>query len=116
MVDADLLAAIRGTLEGQRDGLRRDLSEHGADPDSGELSFDDDVGFADRSHSSEERSRLIAVVETLRSNLRDVDIALMRLASGEYGICERCGRPIAPERLEAIPWARLCIECKRTGG
>ena len=113
MVDEVLLAAIRTTLETQRDGLRRDLAEHGADPDSGELAFDDDAGFADRSHSTEERSRLIAVVETLRSNLRDVDLALTKMSSGRFGACEQCGRPIAAERLEAIPWARLCIDCKK---
>jgi RNA polymerase-binding protein DksA len=116
MLDAALLATIRTSLQAQREGLRREVSEHGADPDSGELVFDDDAGFADRSHSSEERSRLIAVVEALRSNLRDVDIALAKLTSGRYGICERCGRSIAAERLEAIPWARLCIDCKRAGG
>jgi len=32
---------------------------------------------------------------------------------GTYGVCERCGQPIAVERLEAIPWARLCIGCKQ---
>jgi DnaK suppressor protein len=115
MVDEALLAEIRITLETQQAGLRRELAEHGADPDSGELAFDDDAGFADRSHSTEERSRLIAVVETLRSNLRDVNLALDKVSSGRFGTCERCGRPIAPERLEAIPWARLCIDCKKAG-
>ena len=32
--------------------------------------------------------------------------------AGTYGICERCGNPIAPERLEALPWAMLDIDCK----
>jgi DnaK suppressor protein len=36
--------------------------------------------------------------------------------SGTYGTCERCGRPIAEERLEAIPWALLCIDCKKLTG
>jgi len=113
MIDEPLLATIKTSLQAHRNDLRRELAEHGADPDSGELVFDDDAGFADRSHSTEERSRLIAVVETLRSNLRDVDAALAKADTGGYGVCERCGREIASERLEAIPWVRLCIDCKR---
>jgi RNA polymerase-binding transcription factor DksA len=34
---------------------------------------------------------------------------------GTYGVCERCGKAIAAERLEALPWAILCIDCKRAG-
>jgi RNA polymerase-binding transcription factor DksA len=36
--------------------------------------------------------------------------------AGTYGICERCGQPISLERLEALPWAVLCIDCKQQAG
>ncbi len=42
-----------------------------------------------------------------------IDAALRRLDEGTYGRCERCGKEIEEERLEAIPWATLCIEDKR---
>lgn len=45
--------------------------------------------------------------------LEAIDSALRKIDEGMYGICERCGREIAPERLEAVPWATLCIDCKR---
>jgi len=45
--------------------------------------------------------------------LAAIDAALERIDAGTFGICTRCGRPIAPERLEARPWASLCIDCKR---
>jgi RNA polymerase-binding protein DksA len=45
--------------------------------------------------------------------LQAIDAALGRIDAGTYGICVNCGRPIAPERLEAMPWATLCIDCKR---
>ncbi|HET6641653.1 MAG TPA: TraR/DksA C4-type zinc finger protein [Gaiellaceae bacterium] len=45
--------------------------------------------------------------------LEAIDAALARIDAGTYGICVNCGRPIAPERLEAMPWATLCIDCKR---
>jgi len=45
--------------------------------------------------------------------LTQIDAALRRIEEGTYGTCVRCGRAIAPERLEASPWASLCIGCKR---
>jgi DnaK suppressor protein len=45
--------------------------------------------------------------------LASIDSALARLDEGTYGRCERCGRPISEERLEALPYATRCIECKR---
>jgi RNA polymerase-binding protein DksA len=44
--------------------------------------------------------------------LREIDEALARLREGRYGRCEDCGRPIARERLEAIPYARQCRNCR----
>jgi DnaK suppressor protein len=45
--------------------------------------------------------------------LESIDAALARIDAGTYGTCVNCGRVIAPERLEAMPWATLCIDCKR---
>jgi RNA polymerase-binding protein DksA len=45
--------------------------------------------------------------------LAEIDAALARIDEGTYGICQRCGKPIGRERLEALPWATLCIEDKR---
>lgn len=113
MIEEELVERMREALTEQRAHLRREIADQGADPDSDEVSFVDDAGFSDRSHSTQERSRLISVVEALRSNLADVDRALGRIDAGTYGSCERCGEPIDPARLEARPWALLCIECKQ---
>jgi len=112
MTDHD---ALRAVLLEQRANLREEIEGQGADPDSDEVTFVDDAGFSDRSHSTEERSKLISVVRALRSNLRDVDRALAKMDAGTYGACERCGGAIAPERLEALPWALLCMDCKQKG-
>ena len=48
--------------------------------------------------------------------LARIDAALARIEAGTYGTCERCGRQIAVERLEARPWATLCIDCAREVG
>jgi DnaK suppressor protein len=116
VADRELLAARREDLVRQREDLRGEILEHGGNPDSDEVAFEGDAGFSDRSHSTEERSREISVSRALRSNLRLVDRAIAKIDAGTYGTCERCGNPIAPERLEAIPWALLCIDCKKAVG
>jgi DnaK suppressor protein len=45
--------------------------------------------------------------------LAAIDTALARIEAGTYGTCVNCGAQIPPERLEAMPWSTLCIDCKR---
>jgi DnaK suppressor protein len=60
-----------------------------------------------------ERQQVVALLEQARRRLADVEAALARRETGDYGRCETCGRPIAPERLAARPAARTCIDCAR---
>lgn len=115
-LDEATLERLRDELIRHRDFLGAEIASQGADPGSDDVSFVNDAGFADRGHSSEERSQVIAVVRALRSNLRDVERALTKMETGTFGICERCGLPISSERLEALPWAELCIDCKQRAG
>ena len=59
-----------------------------------------------------ERSKELSVKETQTNLLNDIELALAKLETGRYGICERCGREITAERLEALPHAKLCIRCQ----
>ena len=58
-----------------------------------------------------ERAQLTALLAAARERIAEVDDALRRVDEGAYGSCEVCGRPIAPARLEARPFARHCMEC-----
>jgi len=109
-------ASRRDALEAQERSLRREIGELGADPTLDEVAFDGDAGFSDRSHSTEERAHVMATARTLRATLRDVERARTKVADGTYGICERCGNRIGEERLDAMPWALLCIDCKKLVG
>jgi DnaK suppressor protein len=60
-----------------------------------------------------EQQRDLALRDHNRAHLAAIDAALGRLDAGAYGACTACGNPIAPERLEALPWAALCIDCQR---
>ncbi len=65
---------------------------------------------ADNATDVMEQQRNMAMINTLEERQRDIDRALVRLDEGKYGICERCGKAIAPERLEALPFVTLCID------
>ena len=51
--------------------------------------------------------------ENSENVLLSIDGALERIQAGSYGTCVNCGRPIAEDRLAAVPWATHCIDCKR---
>lgn len=51
--------------------------------------------------------------ENGKMEIEQIDLALTKMTIGDYGICESCGDDISPRRLQAIPWARLCVECAR---
>ncbi len=112
-LDPAALETLRADLESHRAGLRKEIADQGFDPDSEDFGLSLERGFADGGHSTAERGQLLSLVQGLRSNLLDVERALSKMDRGTYGRCERCGEPIAVERLEAIPWARLCIGCKQ---
>jgi len=61
-----------------------------------------------------EQQRDLALRDHNEAHLAAIDDALARLNAGTYGLCTSCRRPIAPERLEALPWTALCIDCSRT--
>ncbi len=56
------------------------------------------------------------ITERLRQTdsrlLRAIEEALERIKRGAFGVCASCGRPIGRPRLQAVPWTRLCLECK----
>jgi DnaK suppressor protein len=77
------------------------------DPDAS-VSFGKRVG--DGTTAAVERLNQVGTARELDAMLRDVDRALQKLEDGTYGICDRCGKLIPEERLEARPWSVLCVE------
>jgi len=98
----------RSLLERERDELLDDLS-HLRETLKGEVKIDAEEGDPDL----HEREKSLILVQTLEARLLSVERALRAVDLGVYGICERCGSQIAPERLEARPDATLCLSCQR---
>ena len=61
-----------------------------------------------------EQQRDLALRDHNQAHLVSIDDALARLDAGTYGLCTSCKRPIPTERLEALPWTALCLDCSRT--
>jgi RNA polymerase-binding protein DksA len=91
---------------------------HEETPGSLEEETEEMIGSVDN-HPAETASATLdrEIDYTLEENsehvLAEIDSALARIQAGTYGICRTCGQPISEERLEAIPYATQCIDCKR---
>ena len=68
--------------------------------------------MADQGTDAMEREKAFMFASKSGRLLYHIDEALRRLRKGEYGNCHTCGKPITKARLEAVPHARFCIECK----
>jgi DnaK suppressor protein len=108
-----VLADVRKRLEAERDRLRAEIAEASARPATFSASVDSYYGnhLADTASDMFEEEKALALEAHLSGLLAKVEAALERIEHGTYGICERCGQPIEPERLEALPYATTCLAC-----
>jgi len=84
------VAPLRASIEGSRQG-----------------------DLADQADGTNEVHIELKVKQTDAKILQAIEAALLRIEDGTYGICLDCGERISSARLEAIPWTRVCIECKK---
>jgi RNA polymerase-binding protein DksA len=73
-----------------------------------------DNHLADTATVTYDRELDYTLEENSEHMLAEIDAALQRIDDGTYGRCTNCDKEIAPARLEARPWATLCIDCQRT--
>lgn len=78
-----------------------------------EFTTDDDEHDPEGSTIAFERAQVSALLAGQRQELDDLVSAEQRIDDGTYGRCARCGEQIADQRLDALPAARVCIECAR---
>lgn len=76
-----------------------------------EFTTDDDEHDPEGSTIAFERAQVSALLADARQDLDDLTEAAQRLEDGTYGVCVRCGSPIAEARLDALPAATTCIDC-----
>jgi RNA polymerase-binding transcription factor DksA len=104
--DQTIPSSVRADLTSERDRLAAQIDN--LEPSTSESRVDDN--FADLGQVAAEQGENQALAAQLRNELAEVERALQKLDDGTYGLCETCGQPIAPARLEAMPAARFCID------
>jgi DnaK suppressor protein len=112
----DLLLDERGRVEraiaGLRDGHPGSIEDE-AEEVNGGLDTDD---LGETASITLGREIDYSLGENSQTVLTEIDAALQRIEDGTYGTCGNCGKEIAVGRLEAHPWASLCIDCARLNG
>lgn len=93
------LEAKRDELQARVDSVDRHLREPG------------ETDWEENAIASEDHEVLNEIGAVTAAELKDVQLALSRIESGDYGKCASCGGPIGNERLEALPYATTCIHC-----
>ncbi|MDQ3992298.1 MAG: TraR/DksA family transcriptional regulator [Actinomycetota bacterium] len=111
---------FREVLVAERDRVQRAIDYlHQENPGSleegtGELvSGSADNHMGDLATETFDRELDYTLEDNAETVLAEIDAALRRIDNGTYGTCQMCGRPIDPDRLEARPWATLCIDDQR---
>ena len=114
-------ARFRGILEEERQHVLDAISYlHEETPGSLADETEEIVGNSDN-HLGETATATLdreidySLEENSEQVLRAIEGALRRIDEGTFGICETCRQPISEERLEAIPYATQCIDCRRKG-
>ncbi len=105
------LARVREHLEQMKEKILAEMDQANRSEREGLK----DEGMDTYDLASEERDREISFIlsDRERAKIGSIEDALARIADGSYGVCESCGLEIGEERLEALPFTRLCRDCQQ---
>jgi RNA polymerase-binding transcription factor DksA len=90
--------------------LQAEADQLAAEREGGDTQFDEESGEGDTINIERERDLLLSA--SAQQIVDEIDRALERIANGTYGVCLPAGRRITLERLEALPYAETCVDCK----
>jgi DnaK suppressor protein len=100
---------VAAVLLARKTEIEEQMGLLSARPDEqGSISFGKRVG--EGTSMAVDRLSQVGVHDKLQVTLADIDRALAKLGEGSYGTCDVCGGTVGEERLEALPWAVLCVE------
>ena len=107
-----LLLSLRERLVGKVDVMQGETLKKSRQDASGDLS-NVPIHMADVGTDNYERDIMIELIQNGEEGVRNIDTALEKIEEGAFGICELCAKKINKERLKAVPYATLCIDCQR---
>lgn len=118
-----LLNQLRSKLEEKKQTIQKELQRFAkkdkqieGDWDTRFPKWNGEVGSAALEKAAdevEEYESLLSIEFTLEKKLRDIQKALDKMKKRDYGLCEKCKKPISPQRLKVIPEAKFCKNCRK---
>lgn len=109
---AENLQAVLQSLVAEMQRIKVEIAEH-ARLAQERSTAGNDIG--DDASQISEVSKNLALKRHLEMLLAQIEAAIRRIEQGVYGMCERCGQAINPERLQVLPYATTCLGCARIG-
>ena len=111
------LKQVRSRLEDEQKRLRQELAQLETSAQTPEVRREGSP-FGKREEEATESLELekrLALENRVGGALAEIEHALRKFDEGTYGLCDICGKPISPDRLEALPQASHCVDCKAKG-
>lgn len=109
MINKEDIKKLKDKLEEEKATLGKEVAELKVVPD-----FGSDVDASDEeTDESQAYGNQLAIMQTFKERLADIEFALDKMEKGTYGVCEKCGKEISLEVLEASPESRLCQTDKK---
>ena len=115
-MDKKTTEEFKTKLESEKASLQKELENFATEDPNLKHNWDtkypnrEDGDKDDQADEIQEYDNMVALEHSLESKLKDVNMALEKMEKGEYGKCEKCGKEIEKERLEAVPEAKFCIK------
>ncbi len=109
-MEKETVEYFRQILEEQRKEILKEAAKSMGQDIS--VSLEDRSDSVDRSSAETDRNFALRLMDRERKLLKKIDSTINKIDKGIFGICEKCGDDISPERLQARPVASLCIACK----
>ncbi len=109
MLNPEKIESYRKKLEAEKASLLLELKKIERVEDFGS-DVDD---FSEEQEEAESKANELAVAQTLKNRINEIDSALNKIAAGKFGICEKCGSEIETKELDIIPETHLCARCKK---
>ena len=119
-MDKKLLDELKKSLESEKKSITRELENFAKKDDQPKGDWEtvypnrENGSMEEEADEVQEYDNMLPVEHSLELKLKDVNLALEKMAQEKYGACENCGKQIEEYRLKAIPEARLCIICNNS--
>lgn len=104
MSNKEQIQKFKKQLEQEKSILEKEIEELKKKPDFG----DDTDSLEEETDESQAYGNQLALMQTFKERVADIDFALSKIKKGTYGVCEKCGNEISIKVLEASPESRLC--------